>query len=224
MFDLEAAVKEWRWRCRHLAEVKPGAVEELESHLRDGVEQLGRDAGLSPEEAFHVAAQRIGEPASLFREYVKANLWSLRGRIYSSIAASLVGWVAVTLFLQLGLHLGLLLAAQHGLPPISLAVGGLLSCSAISGGAFLNLRALIRSRPLLVLLGVTLSLGAVVVLRSMVWSDSSPWSDPTQHWGIYRATRTWAPAFSTAGIMFTCWLQLAAIARLYAWEKASWSL
>jgi hypothetical protein len=72
MFDLEKAVANWRQQMMD-AGVKSGEVlNELESHLRDDVEQEMR-RGLSPQQAFEVAAERMGRAHQLKGEFAKVS-------------------------------------------------------------------------------------------------------------------------------------------------------
>ena len=76
-FDLNEAVHSWRQSLAASPSLTPENVDELESHLRDGVEKL-QPIGLSPAEAFMVARSRIGSADKLEAEFGKANperLW-----------------------------------------------------------------------------------------------------------------------------------------------------
>ena len=69
MFNLESAITEWRNQmsgCR----LSPDSLDELESHLRDDISQELR-SGLDAQPAFAAAAQRIGLPSALQREFSK---------------------------------------------------------------------------------------------------------------------------------------------------------
>ena len=89
MFDLNEAIKQWR-KDLELGETmaKPD-LDELESHLRDQMEEL-RTTGLSHEEAFWVGTHRLGDAGAIQREYTKVNgsaRW--KNRLF---------WMAVGLF------------------------------------------------------------------------------------------------------------------------------
>jgi CubicO group peptidase (beta-lactamase class C family) len=102
--DLEASIAAWRKRLLAAGLDTPELLDELESHLRDGIEaQLGD--GLSEEQAFTSAAQKIGVPAEIREEFVKAaaeqeeRLWRrgqisllvLAGAVQLAIAGGLLG-------------------------------------------------------------------------------------------------------------------------------------
>jgi hypothetical protein len=72
MFDLEKAVAEWRREMLADGIKTPVPLEELESHLREGVEQQLR-LGLSPEEAFTKAVMQVGKANPLKKEFEKIN-------------------------------------------------------------------------------------------------------------------------------------------------------
>ena len=67
MSQLEAKIAEWR---RFVVQ-RPGVAEldaaELEGHLRDQIADLG-EAGLTPDEAFLIAVQRLGNLDDVARE------------------------------------------------------------------------------------------------------------------------------------------------------------
>jgi hypothetical protein len=72
VFNPEQAISEWR---RHMAAgglETPDVLDELESHLRDDVEQQVR-LGLSQEQAFEDAVHRLGQANLLKAEYKKAH-------------------------------------------------------------------------------------------------------------------------------------------------------
>ena len=73
MFDPEDAIAEWR---REMASggVAGEALEELESHLRDDLEQEMR-AGLEARPAFDAAVRRIGHARLLRTEFSRAGGW-----------------------------------------------------------------------------------------------------------------------------------------------------
>ena len=58
-FDLEAALVRWRSLFACHEGIRPAEITELEEHLRESVSALSK-SGLSQEEAFLVARQRLG--------------------------------------------------------------------------------------------------------------------------------------------------------------------
>ena len=69
MFNLESAITEWRSQMSR-ARLAPDSLDELESHLRDDISQDLR-SGLDAQQAFAAAAQRIGLPSALQKEFGK---------------------------------------------------------------------------------------------------------------------------------------------------------
>ena len=69
-FDLNLAIRRWRAKLNQSPTVSSQSADELESHLRDSSIAL-ESAGLSAEEAFMVAAKRMGTTVSLEEEYEK---------------------------------------------------------------------------------------------------------------------------------------------------------
>ncbi|HVV72613.1 MAG TPA: Clp protease N-terminal domain-containing protein [Verrucomicrobiae bacterium] len=69
MFDLSRAISNWR-NTIVASGIRPDALEELESHLLDEIEQrIG--AGVGEEDAFHAAVALLGDVASLNAEFGK---------------------------------------------------------------------------------------------------------------------------------------------------------
>src|SRR4051812_22553283 len=70
MFDLNEAIRDWR-QSMSMGGLKAAEVlDELESHLRDDVEAQVR-SGSTPEDAFELATERIGQSAMLGCEFNK---------------------------------------------------------------------------------------------------------------------------------------------------------
>jgi hypothetical protein len=77
MFDLESQIRKWRRHVQSAGSLGAQDVEELESHLRDSVDDLtGR--GVSAEEAFILSVRRMGDAEALHHEFAKVpteNVW-----------------------------------------------------------------------------------------------------------------------------------------------------
>lgn len=71
-FDLNRAIQEWRNSLARSPALHSENLAELESHLRDSISELLR-ARLSSEEAFLIAARRVGQGDALDREFRKVN-------------------------------------------------------------------------------------------------------------------------------------------------------
>ncbi|HSY19434.1 MAG TPA: hypothetical protein VK815_13920 [Candidatus Acidoferrales bacterium] len=76
MFNLEASITNWRREMFAAGLNDSSALDELESHLRDDIEQQTR-AGRSVENAFTLATRQIGRAAPLKTEFAKTGetLW-----------------------------------------------------------------------------------------------------------------------------------------------------
>jgi hypothetical protein len=72
MFNLDQAIAEWRQQMAGGGIKTPEVLDELDSHLRDDVEQQVR-SGLSVQQAFEAAAQNIGRAPVLRSEFEKAD-------------------------------------------------------------------------------------------------------------------------------------------------------
>jgi Sec-independent protein translocase protein (TatC) len=73
MFNLEQAIIEWRRQLAKGGFKSREALAELESHLRDDIEQHFR-AGASEQEAFNTATKRLGQATALHTEYKKVKI------------------------------------------------------------------------------------------------------------------------------------------------------
>jgi hypothetical protein len=75
--DLEALIARWRGSVEQQRAVDATDADELEGHLRDQILELG-DAGLAPDEAFLIAAKRMGSTDALSSEFAQEHsdrLW-----------------------------------------------------------------------------------------------------------------------------------------------------
>ena len=98
MFDLDNQVQSWRRRLLDNEAMSVGEADELESHLRDSIDELSKS--LSQEEAFWLSARRIGLPETVALEFSKINgartwtrrfQWMLAGYLLMSVLLSVVG-------------------------------------------------------------------------------------------------------------------------------------
>src|SRR5262245_44024447 len=99
MFDLEKQIDEWRREMQAAGIKAPVPLDELESHLRDDVEQQMR-SGLGAEAAFEIAVQRIGQGGALKAEFkrtgfsIEMRLGELMGIACVAIACMFSLWLA----------------------------------------------------------------------------------------------------------------------------------
>jgi hypothetical protein len=91
MFNLDQAIAEWRRRMRAAGIKTPVPLDELEAHLRDGIEQQAK-SGLSEAEAFQAAVEEIGKAHPLHQEFKKVEKGD---RIIRAIML-LIGWLAAS--------------------------------------------------------------------------------------------------------------------------------
>jgi hypothetical protein len=101
-FNLNDAVRRWRAALSQSPQVREEDLAELEGHLRDGI--AGWQArGLTDEEAFLLAARRLGNQTALQTEYAKVNrrhiwmdrlLWMLVGVQLNGLVGAVSGPVA----------------------------------------------------------------------------------------------------------------------------------
>lgn len=77
MFDLEIQINSWRDHLRARGNFTEIDLSELESHLRDEIDDL-ISSGLSADEAFLISVKRLGNADAISNEYAKVNtdnLW-----------------------------------------------------------------------------------------------------------------------------------------------------
>jgi len=99
MFNLARTILEWRRQMLAAGIKTPVPLDELESHLRDEIEQQTK-SGLSEEEAFQTAVQKIGQARMIQNEFKKVEVtigdyhWKLARILllaFSSLFPLLVG-------------------------------------------------------------------------------------------------------------------------------------
>ncbi|MBL8892028.1 MAG: hypothetical protein JNL67_18780 [Planctomycetaceae bacterium] len=98
MFDLARNLEVWLADASRSGSISPQNLNELESHLRDAIEDLTAK-GLSDQEAFLVATYRLGTPETLNAEFRKVNgsdVW--RDRILWIITGYIGGTALTALF------------------------------------------------------------------------------------------------------------------------------
>lgn len=137
MFDLEKAIAEWRNRMLAAGIKTPVPLDELESHLRDGVEDQMK-SGVSAQEAFEAAVLRIGEARLIKHEFTKVSDFRqvFRGKALGATvaAAFLICWFGfgqspVVALVYSILIAGLMIAAfidfKHFIIPDEITIGGI---------------------------------------------------------------------------------------------------
>jgi hypothetical protein len=90
MFDLERAISEWRRQLATGALAAPEVLDELESHLRDDVQQQVQ-SGAEAEQAFRAAVRNIGHAAGLEREFGKLGRETKTARRLKDAVLTLAG-------------------------------------------------------------------------------------------------------------------------------------
>ena len=99
MFDLNEEIAKWRTALAESEKCSKPDIDELETHLRDEIEQLTA-AKLSQEESFLLARRRLGDAGSLENEFAKVNggyilkrrlVWMVAGGLVYVLARSLGG-------------------------------------------------------------------------------------------------------------------------------------
>jgi hypothetical protein len=102
LFDLNETIRRWRERLISLRAFGADDLEELENHLRESVAEL-QAGGLSLEEAFRVATERLGSDQRLAEEYAKTNvrrIWTARALW---MLGGVIAWLGVKALVETGL-------------------------------------------------------------------------------------------------------------------------
>lgn len=76
MFELESQIRKWRGHLRSAGSLGERDLEELESHLRDSIDDL-TSRGVSAEEAFLISIRRMGDTEALGDEFAKISTESV---------------------------------------------------------------------------------------------------------------------------------------------------
>jgi hypothetical protein len=95
MFNLDQSINEWRRQMAGNGIGTPKVLDELESHLRDDIQRQTR-AGESVENAFALAAKRIGDAGTLKAEFVRAG--RMRGameKLMIAVCVVMVGFITL---------------------------------------------------------------------------------------------------------------------------------
>lgn len=97
-FSLEKEIKQWRSEFSNSSSFSDDNVEELETHLLDEISALN-EKGLTYEEAFWIAKNRIGSTSVLQQEYKKVNKsLDLYNKIIPYVKGTLIFSVIFSIF------------------------------------------------------------------------------------------------------------------------------
>jgi hypothetical protein len=118
MFNLEESISEWRRRMLAAGIKTPVPLEELESHLREDIAQQ-KQSGLSAEQAFAIAVEKIGQAPELKSEFKKVGAPMDMQKIIKLAGVICVG---IALFCPLFIFLSLLLDHRVSSVPKMLVV------------------------------------------------------------------------------------------------------
>lgn len=100
MFDLKEQISKWRDNLAASQTLGMSDIDELESHLQEEIESL-KSAKLSDEEAFMIAARRLGSPARLTDEFAKINRGGPFRHGLSWMITGILAYVLATQFIAL---------------------------------------------------------------------------------------------------------------------------
>src|SRR6185295_15091896 len=109
MPNLEESIAAWRRQMQAEGITATALLDELESHLRDDLEQQQR-SGLGPEQAFEVSVRRIGQARELKLEFARASQAPVALRLGMSVVSvffvGFIVWLSAFTFFQMKLGFG----------------------------------------------------------------------------------------------------------------------
>lgn len=94
-FDLTSAIARWTADLAARGNLGFGRIAELESHLRDSVDDLRR-CGLDDEETFLIATRRLGSPSKIEEEFEKTESAVLPSRALWWLILGVAGWTSLS--------------------------------------------------------------------------------------------------------------------------------
>ena len=181
MFDLNRAITNWRQELGQNDALNTGDLNEMESHLRDEIEGLA-GGRLSPQEAFIIAAHRLGDTGQIAAEFAKVHssrmwrrrfFWMLSGVLtyilagaLSAAAAKVCAIMAVVVGLQ-----GYAVGAMESIVGVVVLIGlvGITYC--LFGPGLFGIRAAsLFKRPFSAVLSVAGLTFLVILLRAVCLS------------------------------------------------------
>lgn len=221
-FDLKARLASWREGLKNHSAIGSDDIQELESHLLDTMDAMRR-ARLSEEEAFLVAAHRIGHPEELEKQYRcvrPAAVW--RDRAQWMIVGIMAMWV-VSGVSHLASNLVLLLGGRYAANGVALGYGGLAVQLLLLGGfACLGQRQLAQAsvknnRPLSgvrrlgipgLMIGLLVTAVVVRISSGLVQVQAVRMISATVFGGYFLVAR-WGEAILTTAMVFAVGLWIA---------------
>ncbi len=148
MFDLEASIRAWRRETASQLKGDRSSLAELEDHLREDFAALIRN-GHSGEEAWTLAVSRLGDAATLGREFAKIDRLSRLDRLVlgSMIGAIVLSTAVVTAVVVMRRPVGFneLILATH---VIIITAGYLAGLLAAATGGYTALRVWMSAAPM----------------------------------------------------------------------------
>ncbi|MCP4711113.1 MAG: hypothetical protein GY869_21035 [Planctomycetes bacterium] len=134
MFSLKEAIGQWRDDLEQREAYSGSDVAELESHLRDEIDNLTL-VSLSEEEAFLVATARLGNRDVLAREFAKVNGKAIWLRRFFWMAGGVFSFYMISLFAAAVSSGILYLGWAAGIRGYELGIVGIISRVAVLGGS-----------------------------------------------------------------------------------------
>lgn len=206
MFDRESAIKSWRAELER-GGIRPAAVDELQSHLEDAMDEL-QTQGMSEEEAFGKAWRGLGQADELGQEFRKLRSLLLGDYLVLGVLGLLLGALGVLLWYlptqQKLIMIDPLLLVHVGTLTTAYVLGGLFALA----GCYCVLRRLVTRRAedawferLSLLLRWAAPAGLVLALTGLVtgcfWAHQAWgafWMGELKEWGAVAVTGWYALA------------------------------
>jgi hypothetical protein len=186
MFDLSLSMNAWREQLRQGGRCRQEDIDELEEHLREEMTKLER-IGLSDEEAFLLAARRLGGVDALREEFEKVNS--------SSVWLNRLRWMAVGVLMYLGVSTA------------SAAFGKLLMIGAVVTGLHPYAVATISPLASIGIMAILAVVAIKILASQRIPGLGGKPCTPMVQGGFILGVLLWftlLPMFSTLAIVFVC--------------------
>ena len=170
MFDLEAAIRQWRRRVKSKWTGDQSALAELEDHLREEIAALAQ-SGHTVEEAWREANSKLGDPVAIGREFSKIDRLPGLDRVAFVLILG-AGVLALACSAMMWLKRGPRLVADPVLTihVVTITLGytvGLLAATVAGYGA---IRGLVAGAPVPVLGSITLPIVRIASLITSIFT------------------------------------------------------
>jgi hypothetical protein len=170
MFNLESEIKAWRRQIQSFCHGDRHALDELEDHLREEISTLTRE-GRSEQDAWTLALAKLGDPATLRREFAKIDRLPMLDRfaftVMLGVAVALIVALPIALYVRAPRFLNQPVLTMH-IVTITLGYSAGLFAAAFAG--YTALRASVAKHAIPALTGAAMRLVRLTCVLAAVFS------------------------------------------------------